>query len=237
MATTPRVRKSRCVRSSGASVVAMSTPWVPPPGITIAFLVPLRARVVPWSVPGSAPARTPVRMSGRFAAGGLVTVCWPASRRYAEGQRHRQAPTRSRGLTACTGCARANPRCAPRANWQRSSRPASTPSIAHAPSSGSIRSQATRLKAPPRQHSVPQAQPRESRLEARARKLAPGRRGSRCPVREIQRMRTDRLSAVVAPAALAAVTLHWTLRPRSLRVTPSVRPRASLLRLPFTSQP
>lgn len=64
------------------------------------------------------------RMSGRFAAGGLVTVCWPASRRYAEGQRHRQAPTRSMGLAACTGCARADPRCAPRATGSVHFRPA-----------------------------------------------------------------------------------------------------------------
>ena len=50
-------------------------------------------------------------------------------------------------------------------------------------------------------------------------------------------MRNGRLAALAAPAALDAVTLHCTLRPRSARVTARVRPVAPLLRLPFTSQP
>ena len=58
----------------------------------------------------------------------------------------------------------------------------------------------------------------------------------RWSAREIQRMRSGRLSAVAEPAALRAVTLHWTLRPRSLRLMPSVRRRAPRFRLPFTNQ-
>ena len=49
-------------------------------------------------------------------------------------------------------------------------------------------------------------------------------------------MRNGRLTAAAAPAALNALTLHCTLRPRSARVTARVRPLAPLLLLPFTSQ-
>src|SRR3954454_7110187 len=41
-----------------------------------------------------------------------------------------------------------------------------------------------------------------------------------------QRIRNARLTEVAPPAALEAVTLHCTLRPRSLRVMPSLRPVA-----------
>jgi hypothetical protein len=60
--------------------------------------------------------------------------------------------------------------------------------------------------------------------------------GRRRPLGQTQGMRTGRLSAVVAPAALRAVTLHRTLRPRSLLVMRSVLRCAPGLRLPFTSQ-
>jgi hypothetical protein len=51
-----------------------------------------------------------------------------------------------------------------------------------------------------------------------------------------QPTRSGRLTAVAAPAALDAVTLHCTLRPRSLRVTRSALPVAPFLLLPATSQ-
>lgn len=51
-----------------------------------------------------------------------------------------------------------------------------------------------------------------------------------------QRILTGALIAVVVPEALAAVTLHRALSPRSLPVTRSLRPRAPFLAFPLTSQ-